>query len=77
MLINNVRQVISDFKGLKIVCGITVALNWLLMIILNLNECIKTRNFQPADIALGEGPFKVHRGDAKAVLKGTQSHERY
>ena len=70
MIKNYFNQVLSDFKGLTKVCGITVSIKWILMLIIHFNECIKTKNLQPADIALGAGPFFVKRKIAKAKLKG-------
>jgi len=66
---NHINQIINDFRGLIKVCGVTVAIKWLFMVVIHFNECIKSKNLQPADRALGIGPYRVRRGNAIATLK--------
>lgn len=49
----------NDFVGLVEVCGLLVAFRWLLSILLNLTEILNKGDLQPADRAMGEGPFSV------------------
>jgi len=68
MIKNHISQIISDFTGLIRVCGVTVALKWLFMVIIHFNECITSNNLQPADRALGRGPIRVCREKAFGIL---------
>src|SRR2546423_5965385 len=68
-----VRIILRDFIGLVRACGIGVALRWLLMIALNLKKCVRARNLQPADLAMGVGPFAARLGRARAKLFGAQA----
>jgi len=63
---------LSDFVGLWRVCGAAVALRWMFKMALHLRECILRRDLQPADRAMGEGPFRLrHRtSGARAMLGG-------
>jgi FkbM family methyltransferase len=69
-MLGYLKVVLSDFIGLIRVCGLVVAAKWLLAIGLNITSCIKVRNLQPADIAMGIGPFRVRFGKAHAFLTG-------
>jgi FkbM family methyltransferase len=64
------RTVWSDLKGLYRVCGLGVALRWLLMILLHLPRCLRTRRLNSADLAMGEGPVTAWRGGVPARLPG-------
>ncbi len=61
---------VSDSFGLAKCSGPGFAIKWLFKIGTNLRECVKQSNFQPADLAMGEGPFPVSRKHAKAKLSG-------
>ena len=50
----------KDFYGLARICGPIVALRWLSCVCLQLPRILKCRKLQPADIAMGEGPFEVN-----------------
>jgi len=50
----------KDFYGLVRICGPIVALRWLSYVCLQLPRILKSRNLQPADIAMGDGPFEVN-----------------
>lgn len=56
---NRVRQLISDFVGLARVLGLAPAFRWLAMVGFKSAEIRKQGNLQPADLAMGEGPFLV------------------
>lgn len=55
----HLSQVVSDFVGLVRVCGAPVAIRWLFAIVANVVAIIERRDLQPADRALGDGPFRV------------------
>lgn len=67
------RVIFSDFAGLARVCGLGVALRWLAMIAINFPSCLRQRNLQPADRAMGPGPFTARLGTARARLFGDQA----
>lgn len=67
-----ITAVVGDTFGLIRVCGFGVAMRWLSKVFLNFGKCLKARNLQPADIAMGEGPFEVRLGRSKARLSGCQ-----
>jgi FkbM family methyltransferase len=62
------RTVFTDFIGLCRVCGIRVGIRWLLAVLRRLHECYSVGHLQPADNALGEGPFSLRFGKARAKL---------
>jgi FkbM family methyltransferase len=64
------RIVLSDFFGLTRVAGPVVSVRWLLAILLTLPKCFRQRNLQPADLAMGHGPFAVRLGKSRAKLAG-------
>ena len=55
----NIQIILSDFVGLWRVCGGVVALKWLLCITSNFPEILRRKDLQPADRAMGDGPFQV------------------
>jgi FkbM family methyltransferase len=65
-------KIASDFAGLRRVCGWGVALRWVFKILTNFGECKRTRGLQPADRAMGDGPFESHYGSARAKMFGAQ-----
>jgi len=65
-----IRQLASDFFGLWRVCGFGVAMRWLFYVAWNLRECVRRRDLQPADLALGAGPIAARLGTARARLSG-------
>ncbi len=67
-----VTAIVGDTLGLMRVGGFVVAMRWLGKVISNFGECLRTRNLQPADLAMGEGPFEVRLGKSKALLSGLQ-----
>jgi len=72
-MIRYLRLIAADFWGIRRVCGIGVALRWLWAIGTHLGACWRSGNLQPADAVLGDGPFAVRLGRAKAVLCGEQA----
>ncbi len=62
--------VASDFVGLTRVCGPAVAARWAGSVVQTFNRCRQARNLQPADQAMGEGPFRVKRKHATARMAG-------
>lgn len=64
------KVIMFDFLGLIRVCGIFVAVLWLLKIISHYHQCRQRGDLLPVDRSLGNGPFKVRYGKARAVLSG-------
>jgi FkbM family methyltransferase len=48
-----------DFLGLIRVCGVAVGIRWTIQLLLNFAEILREKNLQPADRAMGSGPFTV------------------
>jgi FkbM family methyltransferase len=71
-IVNYVRTIARDAKGIAGVCGWLVVLRWLWCILLTSRECRTARNLQPADRRMGRGPFEVLRQGARAKLAGPQ-----
>src|SRR4051812_49591430 len=65
-----IRQLVSDFLGMWRVCGAIVALRWLWQVLRHLGECRRRRDLQPADLAMGTGPFRVRLGKSQAKVAG-------
>ncbi|MDE2348513.1 MAG: FkbM family methyltransferase [Gammaproteobacteria bacterium] len=68
----HIRSILRDAQGIASVCGWPVALRWLISIAITLPACVRARNLQPADRRMGNGPFPVARGTARAELRGPQ-----
>lgn len=71
-MVNYLKTIGRDAKGIAMACGRWVALRWLWSILLTFSECLKARNLQPADRRMGDGPFAVIREGARAKLAGRQ-----
>jgi FkbM family methyltransferase len=54
-----VIRLFKDFFGLIRVCGFAVGLRWMFHVQANLLVILKSGNLQIADLAMGDGPFKV------------------
>jgi FkbM family methyltransferase len=65
-----IRQLVSDFFGLWRVCGFMLAMRWGWNVVRNLGECRRRRDLQPADSALGAGPFEARLGKSWAIVAG-------
>lgn len=63
------KKLFGDFFGLVRVVGIGLALAWLGQVILRLPAILKRRDLQPADHAMGHGPFYVRMGGGKANFR--------
>jgi FkbM family methyltransferase len=63
------RIIISDFFGLIRVCGFGVAFKWIMMILLNLRQCIRQRNLQVPDRAMGKGPYHLRLRNHRAIIE--------
>ncbi len=73
-MLKSVGLILSDAAGLARVCGPAVALRWLTKVLINFGECRRAGNLQPADRAMGDGPFAcTHRSGARAKLSGPQA----
>jgi FkbM family methyltransferase len=70
--VNYLKTIARDARGIAVTCGWSVALRWLWCILRTFSECLKTRNIQPADRRMGNGPFTVVRQGARAKLAGQQ-----
>jgi len=66
----DLKIVLADFFRLCAVCGPLLAVRWLWAVFTHLPACKRSGNLQPADAALGDGPFAVRRGAARARLYG-------
>ena len=62
--------VVSDSVGLARVCGVGVAARWVGNVARTFNRCRKVGNLQPADLAMGQGPFRVRHKHASAMMTG-------
>jgi FkbM family methyltransferase len=71
-MLRSFRIIASDFAGLWRVCGPLVALRWLWAICTHFGRCRRSGNLQPADAALGSGPFRVCLRNSSAILSGNQ-----
>jgi FkbM family methyltransferase len=71
-LLHRLKIIAGDFRGLCRVCGIGVALRWLFAVIFHFGQCRRSGNLQPADIAMGDGPFRARLGKSQAILVGGQ-----
>jgi FkbM family methyltransferase len=71
-IVNHLRIIARDARGIAVTCGWRVAVRWLWCILLTWPECKRVRNLQPADRRMGNGPFKVARQGARAKLAGQQ-----
>ena len=69
---NNIIKVILDIKNIFRVVSFFIALKWIFNLFYCFNDILKKRNLEPADIKMGNGPFKVRRGKAIANLSGHQ-----
>jgi FkbM family methyltransferase len=67
-----VGTILSDFRGLRRVCGTGAAVRWIWSIGRQFPACRAARNLQPADRAMGEGPFRARLRGAKADMVGPQ-----
>jgi FkbM family methyltransferase len=72
MSLNYFKVIARDASGLAATCGMLVAVRWLLCIVLTLPQCLKSRNLQPADIRMGNGPFVARHRGARAKLSGNR-----
>jgi FkbM family methyltransferase len=63
------RKLWTDFWGLRRVCGTRMALRWLGCVVTSLPSVLKARNLQPADLRMGQGPYRLRvPGRSKSVL---------
>jgi FkbM family methyltransferase len=65
-----ISQLASDYVGLWRVCGGGMATRWLWNVARHFGGCLRQRNLQPADLALGDGPFRARLGRAQALVAG-------
>jgi FkbM family methyltransferase len=65
---HHLRIVAADFRGLCNVCGLWVAVRWLLGVIWHFGACRRVGNLQPADAVIGDGPIAVRQGKARAMI---------
>ena len=70
--LTHLKVIARDAAGIGRVCGWLVALRWIGCIAWTLPLCRRSANLQPADRLMGDGPFLVRRGSARARLTGVQ-----
>lgn len=75
-MINSLKRFVyavsTDSISLARVGGWGLSLRWLACVIARFPACVRAGNMQPADSAMGDGPFRVQRGRATARLTGTR-----
>lgn len=59
LIVRKIVVVLQDFSGLWRKCGATVAIRWLFCVVRHVVSIVKCGNLQPADFAMGDGPFRV------------------
>jgi FkbM family methyltransferase len=69
-MVRSLRIIAADFRGLCRVCGVGVAVRWLFAIAANFSACRVRNDLQPADAAVGDGPFRVRFGKFQGMLGG-------
>lgn len=71
-MIRFVEIILRDFFGLWRICGGFLAIRWLILIPLNAVPIFRRGDLQPADQALGAGPFhiKIAHINSKFWIKG-------
>jgi FkbM family methyltransferase len=69
---NALLKIATDTAGISRVCGASVAARWLMLAVIKFPAVLKSGNLQPADLAMGEGPFRARRAQSRAILTGTQ-----
>lgn len=71
---NRAAKILADAFGLARICGFGVALRWLACIALKLPAILRTHNLQPADMAMGPGPYRVRLAeyDVRFQVQGQQ-----
>jgi FkbM family methyltransferase len=68
-MMKNIQKLFFDFFGLARVCGLRIAFGWLFSVFTNLPEILQSKNLQPADRAMGNGPFLVRLSQYGTVFK--------
>jgi FkbM family methyltransferase len=71
-MLRHLALVFKDYIRLWRVCGFPPATKWLAQVAMKYPECRRARNLQPADEAMGQGPFEVRNGKARALLTGVR-----
>jgi FkbM family methyltransferase len=69
------KKLIGDYRGLIRVLGFGCASRWLAAVIVNLPGILRARNLQPADRAMGPGPFVIRfrEGAVQFRITGTEA----
>lgn len=65
-----IRRILSDAVGIARVFGLSVAMKWLLSVARHFRQCIRLGNLQPADKAMGDGPYTARLGPSQAIMSG-------
>jgi len=71
-MVARAKIVASDFLRLCQVCGLVTGARWLGAVALEAKDILRSANLQPADAALGPGPFDCRLRGARARLSGQQ-----
>ncbi len=58
-MLSKLSKLLGDFRGLARVCGLGTALRWLSLVLMHFPAVVRRGDLQPADAALGVGPFAV------------------
>lgn len=70
ILLTTAKKIWSDTRGLIHVAGLRFALRWLSMVAVKFTQCWRDRNLQPADQAMGNGPFDVRLRHIRSRIIG-------
>lgn len=60
--VNNLGKLLYDAAGIARVLGTSAMLRWMVAAIAHAQAIIRRGDLQPADQAMGQGPFTVHHG---------------
>jgi hypothetical protein len=65
-MLSMLQKLATDFLGLARVCGVLTASRWIVFVGRHFPDIVREGNLQPADKAMGEGPFTVRPGQCGA-----------
>lgn len=60
-----VKKICTDFVGLMRVCGLVIAVRWIIAVAFGVRTILRTRNLQSVDRSLGPGPFAINYPTAR------------
>jgi len=63
--------IFRDFVGIVRICGLSIGVRWLAGILLNIPAILSAKNLQPADRAVGKGPFRIRHCGTSFLIAGS------